>query len=540
MSEIVLVQPPIRDFYLTQKRTFPYGLSRIAASLRKAGFDVELIDALATSKQKRIALPESMQEAADLYGPPDASPFGLFNGYRHFGYSFEHLASRVRAAKPWLVGISSLFTAYSNEALHLAKTIKKFHPNCKIVLGGHHPTAFPETVLEMPDVDFVIRGDGEAAMTELAVCLRTGAGLDAVPGLAFRNTGGKTVVKEPAELRRIDRLPPPALDLIRLDFYSRNNRSAIVVAASRGCPMQCSYCCFGSGSGVSYRRMPWNAVMAEIDAALSRYDVGFIDFEDEHLSLDREGMIGFLEEFRERFGDRKIELRAMNGLYPPSLNAELVAEMRTAGFRTLNLSLGSTDPAQMKRFNRPHIIDAFDRCLILAENNGMDAVGYLLIAAPDQTARASLADLICLAEKRVLIGVSVYYPAPGSMDYAWCAQGGLLPADIARFRSTALPLAHRTTRIETVTLMRICRIINFIKRLADAGIDLKRLDPEQNGKDLSERDRIGIHLLRLFLEDGHIRGADPGGGFFFHRADESLVERFRSAIDNIRFRGVKT
>ena len=540
MSDIVLVQPPIRDFYLTQKRTFPYGLSRIAASLRKAGFDVELIDGLATSKKKRIALPESMQEAADLYGPPDASPFGLFNGYRHFGYSFEHLASQVRSAKPWLVGISSLFTAYSNEALHLAKTIKKFHPNCKIVLGGHHPTAFPEMVLETPDVDFVIRGDGEAAMTELAICIRKGTGLDAVAGLAFRNARGTTVVKEPAELRHLERLPPPALDLIRLDFYSRNNRAAIVVAASRGCPMQCRYCCFGSGSSVSYRRMPWNGVMVEIAAALSRYDVGFIDFEDEHLSLDREGMIGFLEEFRERFGDRGIELRAMNGLYPPSLDAQLVAAMRTAGFRTLNLSLGSTDPAQMKRFNRPHILDAFDRCLRLAENNGLDAVGYLLIAAPDQTAKASLADLLCLAEKRVLIGVSVYYPAPGSADYAWCAQEGLLPADVALFRSTALPLAHRTTRIETVTLMRICRMINFIKRLADAGINLDRLDKTPVHEGMSRRDRDGIDLLRLFLEDGRIRGIDCQGRFFLHRVDETLVESFRSAIPNIRFRGVKT
>lgn len=540
MSDIVLVQPPIRDFYLTHKRTFPYGLSRIAASLRKAGFDVGLIDGLATSKKKRIALPESMQEAAALYGPSDVSPFGLFNGYRHFGYSFEHLALQVRSAKPWLVGISSLFTAYSHEALHLTKTIKKFHPNCKIVLGGHHPTVLPETVLKMPDVDFVIRGDGEEAMTELAIRMQKGAGLDAVPGLAFRNAGGATVVKEPAELRHLDLLPPPALDLIRLDFYSRNNRAAIVVTAGRGCPMQCSYCCFGRGSSVSYRRISWNGVMAEIDAALSRYDVGFIDFEDEHLSLDRAGMIGFLEEFQGKYGNRGIELRAMNGLYPPSLDAELTAAMRTAGFRTLNLSLGSTNPAQMKRFNRPHILDAFDRCLVFAERNGMDAVGYLLIAAPDQTAHASLADLIRLAEKRVLIGVSVYYPAPGSADYAWCAQGGLLPADVALFRSTALPLAHQTTRIETVTLMRICRIINFIKRLADAGIDLKRLNPERNGKDFSERDRIGIHLLRLFLEDGHIRGVDPRGRFFFHRVDETLVESFRSAIDNIHFRGVKT
>ena len=42
MPDILLIQPPIKDFYLTRKRTVPYGLACLAASLEQAGFSVGL------------------------------------------------------------------------------------------------------------------------------------------------------------------------------------------------------------------------------------------------------------------------------------------------------------------------------------------------------------------------------------------------------------------------------------------------------------------------------------------------------------------
>ena len=55
---ILLIQPPIRDFYLTAKRTIPYGLASIAAGLIEAGFCVQILDALATAKSRVLDLPQ--------------------------------------------------------------------------------------------------------------------------------------------------------------------------------------------------------------------------------------------------------------------------------------------------------------------------------------------------------------------------------------------------------------------------------------------------------------------------------------------------
>jgi len=74
MTDILLIQPPIRDFYLTFKRTVPYGLSCIASSLAEAGFSVEIFDALATSKSHKLELPSEMAYLDEYYGKEDISP----------------------------------------------------------------------------------------------------------------------------------------------------------------------------------------------------------------------------------------------------------------------------------------------------------------------------------------------------------------------------------------------------------------------------------------------------------------------------------
>ena len=186
MPDILLIQPPIRDFYLTAKRTMPYGLSSIAASLIAAGYSVDIFDALATSKARIRKLPEELSYLQPFYGRADCSPFALFHDFRHFGYSFDTIGKAARESGAFLIGISSLFTPYMREAIRTAEAVKDWHPNCNIVLGGHHPTALPESVMQSSAVDYVIRGEGEVAMPLLADALANGTSLKDIPGLVYR------------------------------------------------------------------------------------------------------------------------------------------------------------------------------------------------------------------------------------------------------------------------------------------------------------------------------------------------------------------
>ena len=88
--KILLIQPPVRDFYRTSIRTQPIGLAYLAASLQSDGHEVEILDCQ-TEKKRSIPTPSELSYLQDLYPFNDRSPFRLYTGYYHFGMSLSRL-----------------------------------------------------------------------------------------------------------------------------------------------------------------------------------------------------------------------------------------------------------------------------------------------------------------------------------------------------------------------------------------------------------------------------------------------------------------
>jgi radical SAM superfamily enzyme YgiQ (UPF0313 family) len=425
-----------------------------------------------------------------------------------------------------------------HQAVQTAEVVKAYHPDCKIVLGGHHPTALPQSVMASKAVDFVLRGEGEVSMPQLARTLSEDGRLDTVPGIVFRQNDGTLHINEPVQMPDPDDFPLPAVHLVNRQFYRRKQGDSMVVVAGRGCPMRCTYCSVGDQSFLEHRKRRVESVVREIEQAVDQSDIGFIDFEDENLSLGRRGFLELLSAIQSRFGSGRFELRAMNGLYPPSLDEEVIREMKAAGFKTLNLSLGSTSGEQLQRFNRPDVRDAFNRALTLAEEFGLNAVGYIICAAPFQRATDSISDLLYLAQRRVLAGASIFYPAPGSRDFDLCEDHGLLPAGFACLRSSALPLSHTTTRKEAVTILRLARILNFIKSLLDRKMPLPDASSAPiMAADPADRLNTGKRIVSRFLADGRVYGVTPRGDAFEHDVSKKLTRQFLAGLASIKIRG---
>ncbi|MBU1193777.1 MAG: B12-binding domain-containing radical SAM protein [Proteobacteria bacterium] len=560
MHKVILVQPPIQDFYLTKKRTLPYGLASIASSIRQKGFEVDILDALATDKSRIIAYPEEFADLKSFYGHKDMSLFSLFHDFRHFGYSFEHIGAQIKKEEPFIVGISSLFTAYADTAIKTAQTIKTFYPRCYIVMGGHHPTVFPEQVLSHTAVDFVIRGEGEDSMAQLCCALASGSDIQQIPGIAFRrkdsdpkcdtqNTHPQRAdchIAPPAWKDDLNTLPLPAIDLIHHEYYQRKKRYSAMVVSSRGCPMQCSYCCVSATSSYArFRQRNVEHVIKEIRQILKSHETGFIDFEDENLCLNKSWFMELFTQIKDILSAQNLkesaELRAMNGLFPPAIDEDIVCLMKDSGFKTLNLSLGSTSKDQLARFKRPDVRKSFESALSYAQKQGLECVSYIIAAGPDQNAQSSLDDLLYLAQKRTLVGLSVFYPAPGSLDYEICKTRNLLPDTFSRMRSTALPLDHTTSRREAVTLLRLSRILNFMKHILDTFGKIPAPKAFSNHEKLLDLNRtdISVKLLQWFLHDGKIRGVQPDGTVFDHYIDKDLALNFAQKIQTLKIAGIK-
>jgi len=525
--KILLIQPPIQDFYLTQKRTIPYGLACIAASLEAEGFKTDIFDALATHKSKPISYPIEMKYLHDYYGRKDISFFSLFHQFRHFGYSFQHIGKIARESGAFLVGISSLFTAYSDQAMKTAQTIKEWSPNAIIVVGGHHPTHFPREVLANPAIDYVIRGEGELSFPALAKALINKTTVEGIPGIAYRYNENDYFINPPAMISNINTIPIPDTACIKNRFYQRKDQKSLVVVASRGCPMHCSYCALGEAQWI-YRKKSVERIIEEISVGIGGAKSAFIDFEDENISLDRKWFMALLAQIDNHFHSKHLTLRAMNGLYPLSLDTEMIYAMKKSGFNALNLSVGTLAKHQLKQFNRPDVSTCLPQIIKTAHRLNMSTTAYIIAGGLNQNPYDSVDDIIKLFLMGTVVGLSVFYPAPGSSDYQTLAQENLLPGHFNLMRGSAIPISHTTSRIQCITLLRLTRIINYIYFLITNEHAIPMPHPCNENKKPKDfnREQTGKYLLSCFLHDSIIRGVDAEGDVYEHQVDSDLVKYF--------------
>jgi hypothetical protein len=157
----------------------------------------------------------------------------------------------------------------------------------------------------------------------------------------------------------------------------------------------------------------------------------------------------------------------------------------------------------------------------------MEAVTYIIVGAPGQNPFESVLDLIHLSKKNTLAGVSVYYPAPGSEDWGRYVDSYGLPDDFNILRSSAVPVSDTTSRLDSLTLLRLGRILNFSKDLMKKGIPIAPQPLDQELLFQAGRHDTGRRLLESFYHDGLIRGIGPDGRIHIHETSQSLCDMYK-------------
>jgi radical SAM superfamily enzyme YgiQ (UPF0313 family) len=527
--KILLIQPPVEDFYQTSLRTLPVGLLYLAASLRCAGIDVEILDCQATMHKHVLQVPPEFAYLKRYYQPGNLSPFKLFNHYRHYGLPWEEIRERIRQAHADVIGISALFTPFYREALHVAALAKAVDPTCPVIMGGAHINACPAQVLADPHVDFVVLGEGERTLPELVSALRDNrhAAISGICGVGYK-TSGKLVVPEHGDLiEDIDALPLPTRDLIDPTRYTLGGKRVTMLITSRGCPYHCTFCSIFLTAGRQFRTRSISGIIHEMRLCREHFGTEIFDIEDDNFSFDQKRATAILGAIREEFGDAGIELLAMNGISAANLSESLVQEMQRTGFRALNLALVTSDKQRQRATKRPGSTPHFDRVVQKGAAVGLEMVNYLILGLPDSSLEEMLTSIVHLMERPVLIGPSVFYATPGTESYRQCLERGLLTSpELALQRSTCFAVeTPHFTRLDLVTLFRLCRVLNFVKARLDAQPggageyawadlvaishllpSLPRIDTLYHVPRKLTAAEIGGWLLRTFLQEGHVFG----------------------------------
>ena len=178
------------------------GIGYLASTLRQNGYEVEVID---------------YQIDADL------------------------ILERVRYLDPILVGFSLIFQFYITQFSTVIDILREGGIDCHFTMGGHFPSlSYEEALAHAPNLDSVVRFEGEITLLELVDTLTNGADWRGLQGIAYRQTDGSVVSNTLRPLiESLDVLPLPDREfkpnaILGLDIMP--------LIASRGCSRKCSFC----------------------------------------------------------------------------------------------------------------------------------------------------------------------------------------------------------------------------------------------------------------------------------------------------------
>ena len=148
------------------------------------------------------------------------------------------------ASEALCFGVTALTGNPLRDALYITRSIKAAQPGLPVIWGGWHPSLFPKATLkEESSIDITVQGQGEITFRELVACLDAGADLQAVAGIAYRDTSGAIVQNPGRALEDMNFLPGVNYDLIEIEPYFRlKGQRQLDYISSAGCRFRCTFC----------------------------------------------------------------------------------------------------------------------------------------------------------------------------------------------------------------------------------------------------------------------------------------------------------
>jgi radical SAM superfamily enzyme YgiQ (UPF0313 family) len=237
---IAVVVPP---YPLSEAPAPPLGVTYVAAAFEKAGATVRIFDYLV-----RRYTPEKLQSELDDF-------------------------------RPDVLGTTSV-TLNFPAAADILRQAKRLRPALVTVMGGPHVSfAAEKTLRACPEIDLIVRGEGEGTIAELMAAGMDPSAWPGIRGLTFRRNGG-IVENEPQPfIEDIDALPVPARHLLPLSRYQALGYP-ISIITSRGCPYACIFCLGRRMVGNRVRQRNPVLVVDEIESILS-YGIDRINVADD-------------------------------------------------------------------------------------------------------------------------------------------------------------------------------------------------------------------------------------------------------------------
>lgn len=372
------------------------------------------------------------------------------------GINFDELYQKLKDSSVRYVGITAT-TVQVNSALYIAGKIKGFDPSIKIIFGGPHPHIFTEEILALPEIDFVVRGEGEETVGELL----QGRPQEDIAGLSYKK-GSKIMHNKPRPpIANLDSLPFPARHLLPMKKYrpsaGRYRRlPAASMIATRGCPGKCTFC-YTDILGPVIRFRSANNILEEIKLLKKDYGIMEISFYDDTFTANK----SMVSQLCEMMLSENIDLSWSCLSRVDCVDDNILKIMKRSGCHMISYGVESADEDILKNINKKISLEKVKEAVLITKKAGIDAQTSFMIGNPGETEESAKKTINFVLELDPDIFIyNIATPFPGTKMFNWAKENGFLTT----YNWDDYDLGHFVMHLPTISPEAIHRYYKYAYR----------------------------------------------------------------------------
>lgn len=340
------------------------GLGYLSAVLRRAGWDVRIID---------------------IEQPP------------------AEIVRTIVEAKPLLVGFSLIFQYYIRRYDDLMFRLRRAGVDAHFTMGGHYPSLSSEQTLKAaPELDSVVRFEGEETLLELVETLHAGGDWRELDGLIYRRDHDLIVANPPRHLAHdLDALPFPDRDFEATEILGR---LGMPILASRGCARTCSFCSihtfYRTAPGKVVRLRKTTEVVREMQELYEQRGITVFLFQDDDFPMFGPKWRAWAHDLVDKLHESGLSKKVIFKLNcrADAVDADLLGRMRDAGLYLVYMGLESGDEEGLVTLNKEITVEQNLAAVRMLKELGIRFEYGFMLLDPSSTFRSVRKNLAFLRE----------------------------------------------------------------------------------------------------------------------------------------------
>ena len=281
-------------------------------------------------------------------------------------------------------GVSSMTCYQIRDGLIVSAAVKAQYPDLPIIWGGYHPSTQPDQTLQNPNIDIVIRGQGELTFKEVVESLKSGRSLESIPGVSYKNEG-QIITNPDRQFSDLNDFPPIPYDMIDMERHIKGYKfgtRCIDYYISQGCAAGCDFCSEPIFCGRHWSGLMPERVVSELEYLTNTYNIDTFMIRDSDFFLNIKRVKELSRLLIEK--DLCVRLTSVNGRMEQlaKMDDEVWSLVRKAGIREVFIGTESGYQLALDTMNKGATVDQIEICTRACVKHDIDIRSSFMVGIP--------------------------------------------------------------------------------------------------------------------------------------------------------------